>query len=553
MALPLFTLTKTVSITAEAVLLTEGFNKDSVNKFLGANNNNIPVITLDKNVQAAGNYPAHYLAGIRFFSQQYPDITTVHIFGYGAEKNELDLLKNVSVIFHPTEIPSGITSIHWPQKIRTGERLLIQGSCNISSSKATIVLNGFNSTLDSINLSGGKNQSFQLTTIPKHSGRAVYSITVIAKKDTLESEVIPVQVEQGEPVKVLMLSSSPNFDSKFLKNSLSQNGYKVVVRTAISKNKFSKEFLNVAAMPVDQVSASLLDKIDITIADATELASISKPELVTIQSQVSQKSMGLIIRADSAFSNSSFYSARFSLSPVANYNRQPIDMYLLDSTGKLPVTTAEDLFFIRNRPATQPIVSDKQNRMYVNSTLYGSGKIIVTTLTSTYSWALSGNEEMYEKFWATLLNKGAPQSLAEESWSISPGLPKINEPVQLALQTNNTSIPVGEVNGAAIYLKADDDLPYRWSGTYYAAKAGWQTGIQLNGNPFYFYAYNKGNWKSLYALQKIEVTQQYIKRNFSKFKNRPPKLITTDNSFLRIVLFILFIISCAFLWVESKL
>lgn len=553
-ALPIsFNHTKTAAITSQAVLLTESFNSDSVNKFLSANDKNFPVITVDKNVNAAEKYNAVYVADINSLPQQYSDINTFHVFGYGFEKDQLDNLKKAALIFHPTDLSSGITSINWPQKIKTGEKLFIQGCFNNSSaSKAKIVLRNFNSTLDSVYVPNGKNEKFQLVTVPKHSGRAVYTIAVFAGKDTIEKEVIPVQVEQGEPLKVLMLASSPDFDNRFLKNQLSQNGYKVVARTAISKNKYLKEYLNTASIPLDRINSALLDNFDITIADATELAAISASELAAIQAQVAQKSMGLIIKADSAFSGSSFYSRKFQLNNILGDSGQKASFYLLDTAGKMPATTIENSLFIRNQTATQPIVFDKKNRIYVNSALYGSGKIILTALTNTYHWALSGNQTDYNKFWAELLNKAAPKPTAEESWSLSPALPQINKPAQLQLQTNNAVIPQGQVNGAAVYLRANYDLPYQWTGTYYPVKYGWQTGVQLNGNIFHWYAYNHNDWKNLFALQKIKATKQYIFEIFNNSKSVEKSFRTGERGLEKILFFLIFLLSCGFLWLEDK-
>lgn len=553
-ALPIFfNHTKTAAITNKAVLLTDGFNSDSVNKFLSANPDNMPVITFEKNVTAAQKYNAAYVADVSFLSQQYQDIHTFHVFGYGFDEDELDNLKNASLIFHPAALSSGITSIHWSQKIKTGEKLFVQGSfCNSSTSKAKILLSEFNSTIDSMNISHGKNEKFQLTTVPKHSGRAIYSIAVVTGNDTIEKEALPVEVEQGEPLKVLMLASSPDFENKFLKNHLSQNGYKVVVRTAISKNKYLKEYLNTASLSLDRINSSLLDKFDIIIADATELAAIPKSELAAIETQVAQKSIGLIIKADSAFSGSSFYSDKFQLKIAAGDSGQQVNLYLLDSAGKMPATTIGNHVFIQNQTTTQPIVFDKQNRIYVNSSLYGSGKIVLTTLTNTYNWALSGNQNEYDRFWTELLNKAAPKSATDESWSISPALPQINKPAQLQVQINNTGILQGQVNGNPVYLRANYDLPYQWTGTYYPVKQGWQTGIQLNGNSFFWYAYNKNDWQNIFASEKIKAAKQYISKKLNKTKSGGKIFKTIDSQIEKGFFFLIFLLSCGFLWLEDK-
>jgi hypothetical protein len=65
---------------------------------------------------------------------------------------------------------------------------------------------------------------------------------------------IPVFVESQATLKVLILSSSPDFENKFLKNWLFENQYVCAVRSAISKNKFSTEFLNSTKINLDQIT-----------------------------------------------------------------------------------------------------------------------------------------------------------------------------------------------------------------------------------------------------------------------------------------------------------
>lgn len=537
-----------------AVLLTEGADGDSLNKFFSISNNAIPVLTTGENLKASKKYNAVYVADVCLLSQQYKDIHTFHVFGYGLQKEQLDSLKDAHLIFHPATLSAGITSIHWPQVIKTGQKLFIQGSFNNPSAyKAKMVLRSFNTTLDSVSIAFGKNEKFQLTTIPKQAGRAVYSIAVIINKDTVEKESAPIQVEKGASLKVLILASSPGFENRFLKNYLSQNGSEVVVRTAISKNKYDKEYLNTAQVNADRITAALLDKFDITIADATELAAISKAELAAIQTQVAQKSMGLIIKADSLVSNSPFYAGRFPLTFLAGNTKQQVVVNLSDSTGNLPALPIENLLFIRHRGSTQPLVSDKQNRIFVNNALYGTGKIIVTTLTNTYNWALSGNQNEYDKFWTTLLNKAAAKPATDEAWFISPSPARINEAVQLQVETNNAGVPKGLVAESDVYLKSNDDLPYQWTGTFYPAKEGWQPGIGLNGKAFYWYAYNKNDWKNIDALKKIKATEQYVAENLHASKKESKAAKPVEREIPKLLFFFLFLLSAGFLWFEDKI
>src|SRR4051812_17423276 len=77
-ALPIrFNTTEQVDTNNKAVLLTEGFNTDSISRFINANAG-IPVFFLDKRIEGAEQYKAHYVADISLLSQQYKDIHLFH-------------------------------------------------------------------------------------------------------------------------------------------------------------------------------------------------------------------------------------------------------------------------------------------------------------------------------------------------------------------------------------------------------------------------------------------------------------------------------------------
>ena len=129
MALP-FTNTindNTDQSTNEAVLLTEGFHEDSLTNFL--KEKNTPVYAT-----RAGMYQsAHIITSLDFFSVQHKDV--IHVFGNGLNREELPLLNQTPVFFHPSKPEPGITSVNWPQKIKEGEKFIIQGRFTNTSSK----------------------------------------------------------------------------------------------------------------------------------------------------------------------------------------------------------------------------------------------------------------------------------------------------------------------------------------------------------------------------------------------------------------------------------
>jgi hypothetical protein len=536
--------------TQDAVLLTEGFNSDSVSVFL-RDRKSIPVYTYDASLTAAEKHHAVLLTNPDTISDH-----RLHVFGYGLDKDQLNALKS-SFTFHPSAV-EGFTSVYWPAKINTGEILSVQGHYkNTSRSSKKIILSSYKATLDSIIVPAAAEHKFTLTTTPKQLGRAMFNLSVVDKKDTLQKEPVPVQIEKGEPVRVLVLASSPDFENRFAKNWLSEKGYSVLVRTAVSKNRFNKDYLNLPEMNADRITASLLDKFDLIIADASELATISKDELATVQSHISQKGTGLIIRSDSAATGRSFYSGWFPLS-YADSGRQSIQLSLYDTTHRLPALSIDHLQFIRPQNQARSLLTDKQNRSFAAIALYGSGRIILTTVPNSYAWMLSGNNDAYHAVWSELFNTVVPEKTAAETWQIFTSLPKLNTPVTVALKSQATGVPLAEIAGSSVHMQQNPWLPYQWTGTYWPTKPGWQTGIGLNGQPWHWYAYAKEDWKSVEAVGKEQMNreQETRTRDQASRKHQGTSIKDSVNRTLQPVnklwFSLLFLICVAYLWFENK-
>lgn len=550
-ALPIsFRTASTPETSNDAILLTNGFNTDSVAAFLG-NRKNIPVYTFDASLTDAENHHANLLTGRDTLTGH-----VLHVFGYGLDKDQLASLAS-PFVFHPSAI-EGLTAVDWPEKINTGEVFAVQGHYkNASRSSKKILLSSYNNTVDSIIVPAAAEQGFTLTTIPKQLGRAVFTLAVTDKKDTLQKEPVPVQIEKGEHVRVLVLASSPDFENRFVKNWLSEKGYSVLVRTAVSKNRFNKEYLNVPELDADRITASLLDKFDIVIADASELAAISKEELAAVQSHVSQKRTGLIIRSDSAASGRSFYSGWFPLS-YADSGKQTIQLSLRDTAHTLPAVSIDHLQFIRPQRQVRSLLADKQNRSFAAIALYGSGRIILTTLPNSYTWMLSGNNDAFHAVWSELLAAAVSRKTSEETWQIFTSMPKVHSPVTVALKTQTAGLPQAEIAGTSIYMQQDAWLPYQWTGVYWPVRSGWQTGIGLNGQSWYWYAYAKTDWKSIEAVQLEQMNKEQETRNKEQgtIRDQAPGIGDSVNSARKSVsklwFFLVFLLSVAYLWFENK-
>ncbi|MEO6548223.1 MAG: hypothetical protein ABIN94_09495 [Ferruginibacter sp.] len=518
-----------------AVLLTEGYNKDSLQYFLSKNTETNIRYTIDT---------------IPFIDTSISDL---HIFGEGLSPTQLRLLKDIPLIFHPALNNEGFTVVHCKPQLQAGEKLLLQGTySNSNNFPVKLCLTAFQITLDSVNIPAKKTYSFNLETVPKQRGKALYNLLVLNGKDTLEKEPVPVEVKPIDTLKLLLLSASPGFEHKFLKNWLSQNGFAVAARTRISKDKYDKSYLNIPTFSFERITPSLLHRFDIIIADAAELALLTRPELSTVQAQVAD-GMGLLVNADSITAPGTFYSFAF----MQYFSGMPAPsrsiLSLREPTAPLAPLPGGQNLFIRNRPGEQPLVFDSSFNVLASSKMLGLGKIVFSTINNTYPWMLSGNGSNYSLLWSYLLQKAAKSTTEEHSLVINHILPIVNEPVELNFQTQGDTIAAIRIDSNYLSLQQNPDLPFQSQGINWPHIAGWQTTFNSKGQQFNWYTYKKSDWKNIVAIDKTRQTNRYIHQKKHIEKNAVQVQKYTRKSIPSHLFFGIFIICCCFLWLEKKL
>ena len=95
----------------------------------------------------------------------------------------------------------------------------------------------------------------------------------------------------------------------------------------------------------------------------------------------------------------------------------------------------------------------------------------------------------------------------------NPAFPTINSPVQLTAETLSEQPLQSTIENNFIAFAAQPFLPFEWQGIYWPEKKGWQTVVSSNGDEFWFYVFDKNDWKNVRALQNIQDTYAYAASN----------------------------------------
>jgi len=528
----------------EIILLTDGTDPDSIAK-LNGKKYAFPSVNL-KNEKATTIYDLSY------FLKSNSNIRKLNIYGYGLSKVELENLKGYQINFHPSTSPNGTIAANWPAKLKTSDILNVQGTYqNTSNQVLKLVLKGLGNAVDSTTVEAKSNKSFSFKTHPKQLGKAVYELIAIQKHDTLAKEPVPVQVGDQTPMKVLILASFPDFEYKFLKNWLYENQYPLAFRSQISKNKYAFDFLNIDSINLSQISTPVLKKFDILIIDEEELAALSPGERSSINIAVNN-GMGLFIRVtdSKALTTLSGKSNRFEVPPLKG---KTLNLSLTEDHFKFSPLPLEQGLFLKTNHNEQPVITDASGKTLVNSNISGYGKILISSISSTYNWILSGEKKDYAGYWSKLLASAARKRNDIQSVNIFPQFPVVNQKMRIVTDLSSSGkLPFLKVDDVQLSPRQNMELPFQWDALYWPQKSGW-TNLLVNQTTEAVYIYRKNDWQALKNQQNLNDTHQFIKNlSQNNTKTRPIDPIILEEVSIW-WFFAGFLFAASFLWYEARI
>ena len=528
----------------EAILLTENYNTDSLSNYKW-------VFTTEPAIKK--HYPkAILLTSVGDVNNFRPEIKQLRIEGYGLQASALRQINAIALTYHSQAAPAGIQTINWQQRLKTGEHLVVEGKYSDTTAKpVSLILKGLNTTADSVTISANKTSTFELSTTPKATGHYTYLLLAMIGKDTIEKENIPLMVDAAKPLSVLMLSASPDFESRFLKNWLSQNGFAVASRSVITKNKISQDFANMDKMPLDHLSSSVFQKFDVVIGDLSALKELPATESEAIKQQVEQDGLGVIIRADSVDKSNSWLQSSFRLNVLSTKTATSVPLFLANGRDKSAPLNVDPVY-INDNENQQNLVNDPQKHILASSDLLGRGKLVFTTLHNTYTWVLSGSNKDYTALWSLLINKAARKSAPTENWVTTGNIASVGQPT--TLQYNGATAPANvKINNTAVAVKQSPTVPYQWTVTYWPETEGWHQISTANSAPAWWYVYGDSSWTAIHNLEKINDTKNYISSatKSATVTKQIQQSLTTEVP--KMYFYLLLLACCTFLWVERKL
>lgn len=429
-----------------------------------------------------------------------------------------------------------VEACYWPQETTAGNTWTVEGRFDNRHGKPiTLYLDAFGEHLDSLELPAGEQRPFTLKGVPKHTGRAVYTILGIAAGDTIVQEPLPVNIQSPLPLTILLLSGAPDPEHRFLADWLGENGYKAVIRNKVSRDKYAFRYINLSPVSLETLTGSNLQPFDIVISNA---GACSAAERNLLALQLEKGKTGWIVREDSAGP----HPRALRLKTEQTADSWP--SLLLDAAAAL-----------RMHPDELPLMKDSLGRVYAATTLKGQGMLLRTQVHNTYTWRLQGYTNDYDKLWTQLLQTVAPAKtpaatvrfLTDKAMADHPlhiqlltVVPVPQQPAAAPSPTQVTTTPVPQLllNGDPLPLQQLPDRPAIWNTTCWPRKSGWQAFTTADG-VCWKYIFRHEDWKSM-TDKTIPITTR---------KGPPVSAAAIPPGYWAILL----LACCFFLWIERKL
>lgn len=369
---------------------------------------------------------------LNFFINKQPSLAKLAVYGEGLYERQWRKVANAQVTFYPNPKTIGITEPQWNSTVLLGEPIKFSGRLQALADKQYLVsiydLSGevlFNQQQPSGSLI---NATWQAKTI----GPLNYKLTITDVEQPeviLSEETIAVNVTQAQPINVLIMQSSPNFETKHLVNWLTAQQSKTLTVSKISQEKWQAKAVNFSKEQQNSWQMLELDKSEADYETLFSQQVSQKFNLVILQGEIYSQmperlksqlfsrieagqnllvlpDLSLIKYLDSS-PNDPLHHLSLSL---ANNTHQQLDTTKSFQTIQWRGNVIEhalplSAFSLKAKETHQSeiVISNHQNQAQVRAIIQGWGRLAVSLIKQSYQWKINGFTQSYSQFWQHVL------------------------------------------------------------------------------------------------------------------------------------------------------
>ena len=539
------------------------------------------------------------LPDVAALRRNFPQVGTLHVYGDGLEPFDLNALRGMHVRFHPPAppVPSAITFLRCPRELPLGAPLELQGRLEglpPSETTSLTLTNPDGSTTETATAPAVSDGSADFTVrapAPATVGRFEWRLRLT--RDSSPGDPLGVAVVRPTLPRVLVLETTPRFDTSALRRWFEQAGGTLAARTQIGKDLY--RFFGPAAgngsAPGEfaAIDGPLLAGYDLVLADGRSLLALKDPERLALGAAITNGGLGVLTLADDAVlpapGNAASGAAKSPAASLLPWTLRPVnggpggDEPAAENADRsvrlrwpgmpLPMNAPAEAapWEIALQPTQTPLIHDDQGRTVAAAAPQGQGRLALTLVRETGRWNRSANPASFAAYWSHLFSQLARRGETGGHWSLADGEAapvRVDQPLELVWQGTSAAffppVVVTDATGASTTLPCIQDAaePGRWRTTFWPRRPGWHRLSREIGHstaaPFDFYVAAPGDWPALAAARRRMATARFAAAS----GDAAPTSTVTVSAAESVPIaagwwFGLFLLGAGGLWVERRL
>ncbi len=484
---------------------------------------------------------------------EYPSVSHLVLAGEGLPLRQLEGLESLAVTFLSGPRPIGLVDWWHDRQVRAGQPIHFSGSYRAAGgSQGTLLLSGPLGETELVTYDSGGLYPFAHREPARQEGRWLYELRELDSAGQLvRQELVPVQVLPSSKPAILMLETAPSFEGQYLKRWLVDQGFPVMRRSAISRDRYLTEVFNREGVELDPLRRQALASFDLALVSASALASLSPEERAALRQAV-QEGMGLVIGLQESLPEMAVSERAFFL-PFRLQGRMATFQL-----PKAPIDLSRAPFAIRPQAGLENLIRSREGDCLVAFRATGLGRIGLVLPTDTYRLLLEGQADAYAGFWTETLEAAARRIPEDPSWGLAmPWPPRRDHRVGIQLETSQarpsgTLIDPGK-DSIQIPFRQDPLLTHRWHTAFWPLRTGWhalQTSNASEGVSWLFVAADT-SWASLRTATRVRETEAWVARQ-QQLKDPGKEGPMVPQPYPQAWMFALFVVASAALWLEER-
>ncbi len=360
--------------------------------------------------------------------RRFPGTSRILVVGAGLPPRDLDAAGSLRVDFKAAPAPAGLIELNAPASVVAGALWRVTGRVMARPGTRVILLDPAGQAVARARPDAGG--TFALSTVPPAAGTALYRLrlTDAAGARTGADEVLPVRVEVGEKIRVVLLAGAPSPELKYLRRWASDAGLDLRADIAVGARSRIGELPS--AEPWIQAPDAV--PVDLVVLDDRRWRALGAQETSLLRSV--RNGAGLLLRMTGPFAEQDrdrLQRLGFKLAPVMPASATGEGSAMRPSgrlQGLRPAASGA-------RPIHDPLDGNEKG---MQRTL-GQGRVGIWWGEDSYPRVLAGRSTSHGLLWGLLFQELARASTLAVAPTWQPGPVRVRE--RQSICAESTAVP----------------------------------------------------------------------------------------------------------------